>query len=213
MKRNPLLKSALALALGLSALDASATVITFDLFSGSVVDHASPWAISSGGVTLTLSNPVGPTSGNGFTTDSDGLYLAPSGIWNGRITAFDLVFSSAVKVTGYEIGFVAGTPLASFALTGGIVGAASSLNNALTSVGTFNLSSDYILSANQTGNFAASGGGDGLTQLKRITVDTDFTPPGGGGTAVPEIDALAGTGALTLLGFGLALASERRRAA
>lgn len=62
-----------------------------------------------------------------------------------------------------------------------------------------------------TGVFSASSiatvvGGDYSIELRmRETVNTSLT------TAIPEIDAVAGTGALTLLGGMLALAGERRR--
>lgn len=74
------------------------------------------------------------------------------------------------------------------------------------------------------GGYGAGGGGgsfilaSGANPFASVTTNTGngvitIQASGGGGGSVPELDALAGTGALTLLGFGLALAGERRRRA
>jgi PEP-CTERM motif len=205
-----LLQSIAAVALALAGMGAGAAPITFALSTSGVVSptHPDPWVLTAGGVTLTLSNPQGQT---GFVTDPDGLFLARGGLWYGRVTAFDLRFSSSVKIVSYEIGYVAlfqsEAPLSSFALTGGVTGAASALNNPLTAVGPFNVSSDYILNANQTGRFTASGGGGGLSQLKFLTVETVAIAPPTGGT-VPEPSTLALLAAAAIGGF-----AARRRAA
>ena len=118
------------------------------------------------------------------------------------MTSFDLSFTSAAKITAYSVGFTQALTTASFDLTGGRTGAASVLNNSLLNTGNFNLSSDYILNANQTGHFAASitGGGGRLSQILTLTIDTNV--PSGN---VPE------PGSLALFTIGLAGFAVRRK--
>jgi hypothetical protein len=149
---------AFAVAALLTSSIASASTITFDLSSVSYTTHSNPWSITSGGVTLTLSNPTGPQSPANFFTDSDGLFLTANNITgSGSLMGFDLVFSSDVTIQSYEIQYytVSGQgSAASFDLTGGATGASSSMNNTLTAYGIIPLSSPYSLAANQVGSLA-----------------------------------------------------------
>jgi hypothetical protein len=187
------------LALGFAALDASAAPIIFD-FAGSGSQFGGSKTFTVDGVTLTLSNPSGSFSQ--FVQSANGFYVT---LGSGGFGNVNLSFSSDVKVTHYNVVNSFGSTLG-FNLTGGNAGAASSLNNSLAATGTFALSSLYTINAGQTGAFAGYQSGPAASYWKGLTVETL-----GGGTGVPEIDALAGTGALTLLGFGLALVGERRR--
>jgi len=199
---------AVAVILGSAAFDAAAGIITFDFSSKGT--NATSLSFASGGVTISLTNPTGNGAYTGFQTDSDGLFVSNAGAaFNlGALTGMKISFSTAAKITSYSVGYTQTLTAASFNLTGGRTGAASSLNNTLLTAGSYNLSSDYILDANQPGTFAASitGGSTRLTQLKTLTIDTNVSP-----AAVPELDALGSTGAVALMGFGLALADERRR--
>ena len=188
---------ALALSLGLLSLDATAALITFDF--SSLGNGLSSLSVTNGGVTANLTNPAG-NSGK-FYTDADGIYITDSTDFN-SLTSFDLSFTSAAKITAYSVGYVNSLTTASFDLTGGRTGAASALNNSLLTVGSFNLSSDYILNANQTGHFAATitGSVSRLSQFKTLTIDTNV--PSGN---VPE------PGSLALFTIGLAGFAARRK--
>ena len=168
---------ALALCLGLLSFDATAALITFDF--SSLGAGLSSLSVTNGGVTANLTNPAG---GSGlFNTDSGGVYIT-NATANDGLTAFDLSFTSAAKITAYAVGFVnvVHTTAAAFDLTGGRTGATASLDNSLLTVGSFSLTSAYILNANQTGHFAATITGDNLrlSLLESITIDTDVPEPG-----------------------------------
>lgn len=204
------LSLAVALILGLSASGATAGVITFDFSNKGT--NATALSFASGGVTVTVNNPTGNGSYTGFQTDSDGLFISNAGapFNNGALTGMNIKFSVDAKITGYSVGYTQTlTGSNFFNLTGGRAGAASSLNNSLASAGSYNLTSLYILNANQAGTFAATVNGSStrLAELKTLTIDTNVPSAGG----VPELDGQAGTGAVALLGFALALVSERLR--
>ena len=191
---------ALALSLGLMSFDTAAAIITFDF---STTTATTPTlSVTSGGVTVDMTNPTGHPPNSSFTTFSPvGFFVTDTG--NNGLLSFDLKFTSAAKITAYSVGYVQDLTAASFDLTGGRAGAASSLNNSLLTVNSFNLSSDYILDANQTGHFAASiagTDGDRLSVLKNLTIDT--TVPSGN---VPE------PGSLALFTIGLAGFAVRRK--
>ncbi len=195
-----------ALILGLVSFDAAAAIITFDFSNRGT--NATSLSFASGGVTISLTNPAGNGSFNGFQTDSDGLFVSNAGApFNlGALTSMNISFSVDAKITGYSVGYTQTLTDARFDLTGGRADAASALNNTLTSVGSYNLSSPYILNANQAGLFSATvtGGSTRLTELKTLTIDTNV--PSGQPVTVPEPSSLA-----LLTTIGLAAFAIRRK--
>lgn len=200
------LSLAASLILGSLSFDAAASIITFDFSSKGT--NATSLSVISGGVTVTLTNPAGNGIYTGFQTDSDGLFVSDAGApFNlGALTSMNLSFSSSAKIISYSVGYSQTLIVASFNLTGGRSGAASSLANTLSTTGSYNLSSDYILDANQAGLFSAtlSGGSTRLTELKTLTIDTNVasTPS----SAVPEPASLA-----LITTIGLAAFATRRK--
>ena len=170
-----------ALLLGLVSFDAAAAIITFDFSNRGT--NATSLSVTSGGVTVSLTNPGGNGAYNGFQTDSVGLYVSDAGAaFNlGALTSMNISFSVDAKITSYSLTYTQALTNATFDLTGGRADGASSLGNSLASIGSFNLSSLYILSASQAGLFSATvtGGSTRLTQLRSITIDTNVpsAPP------------------------------------
>ena len=201
------LSLAVALILGLSATGATAGIITFDFSNRGT--NANSLSFASGGVTVTVNNPTGNGTHTGFQTDSDGLFISNAGAaFNlGALTGMNIKFSVDAKITAYSVGYTQGLSASTFFnLTGGRAGAASSLNNSLASAGSYNLTSDYILDANQAGTFAATvnGGSTRLAELKTLTIDTNVVP-------VPEPSTI------TIAGIGIGMAGwsawKKRRVA
>lgn len=197
----------MALILASSSFDAEAAIITFDFSSRG--NNATTLSVTSGGVTVTLSNPTGNAQYTGFQTDSDGLFISNAGApFNlGALTGMNISFSVDAKIISYSVGYTQSlTGSNFFNLTGGRADAASSLNNSLGSAGSYNLSSNYILGANQLGTFLATvnGGSTRLTELKTLTIDTSVTP-------VPEPSSVGFAGAVALGVWGFALSEKRRR--
>ncbi|MCX7097137.1 MAG: PEP-CTERM sorting domain-containing protein [Methylococcales bacterium] len=199
---HPIRSLILALGLGLCSLNAAAAIITFDFGALAPSVYGSSLNITSGGVTLSLTNPAVHPTQSEFETDGDGIFITDDTNFSG-VTSFDLKLSVDAKITGYSITYNQDLTSASFNLTGGRTGAASSLNNSLLTSGNFSLSSDYILNANQTGSFSATLTGNAfrVTQLHTLTIDTNVTS-----NNVPEPSALA------LFGLGLAGFRSFRRA-
>jgi hypothetical protein len=191
----------LALSLALFSFDAAASIITFDFSNKGT--NATSLSFASGGVTITLTNPAGNGSYTGFQTDSDGLFISNAGAaFNlGALTSMNLKFSTAAKITAYAVGYSQTISSGSFNLTGGRADGASSLNNTMTSAGSYTLSSPFILDANQIGTFTATinGGSTRLSELKTLTIDTNV--PSG----IPE------PGSLALLTIGMAGFAARRK--
>jgi len=200
------LSLALALILGVFSLDAAAAIITFDFSNRGT--NATSLSVTSGGVTVNLTNPTGNGVYNGFQTDSDGLFLSNAGApFNlGALTSMNISFSSSAKIIGYSVGYTQTLSAASFDLTGGRADGASALNNNLLSAGSYNLTSSYILDANQAGLFTATMAGSStrLTELKTLTIDTAV--PGGPISTVPEPASLA-----LFTTIGLAAFAVRRK--
>ena len=190
----------------LLSFNALSAVITFDFSSRGT--GTSNLSFTSGGVTITLSNYAGGLAK--YQTDSDGLFISDQTVaFNlGCLLEFDVKFSSDVKILSYVVGYSQTLTSSSFNLTGGRTGAASSLNNNLTSAGSYNLSSNYILNANQNGRFAATiaGGSTRLTELKSFTVDTNV-PSAPSNNSVPE------PGSMVVFAMGLTGWIARRRLA
>ncbi len=170
-----------ALLLVLVSFDAAAAIITFDFSNQGT--NATSLSVTSGGVTVSLTNPGGNGAYNGFQTDVDGLYVSDAGqsFSSASLTSMNISFSVDAKITSYSVGYTGSLTNATFDLTGGRADGASSLGNSLASTGSFNLSSLYILSANQAGLFSATvtGGSTRLTELQTITIDTNVpsAPP------------------------------------
>jgi hypothetical protein len=172
------------------------------------VAGSSNLSFTSGGVTITLSNYAGGLAS--YQTDIDGLFISDqtSAFNLGCLLEFDVKFSSDVKILSYVVGYSQSLTSSSFNLTGGRTGAASSLNNSLKNAGSYNLSSDYILNANQNGRFAATiaGSNTRLTELKSFTVDTNV-PSAPSNNSVPE------PGSMVVFAMGLTGWIARRRLA
>jgi hypothetical protein len=190
----------------LLSFNALSAVITFGFSNRGT--GTSNLSFTSGGVTITLSNYAGGTAG--YQTDGDGLFISDrtTEFSSGSLLEFDVKFSSDVKILSYVVGYTQTLTSSSFNLTGGRTGAASSLNNNLTTAGSYNLSSDYILNANQNGRFAATvtGTNTRLTQLKSFTVETNV-PSAPINNSVPE------PGSMVVFAMGLTGWIARRRLA
>jgi hypothetical protein len=190
---NFMLKSAIAggtfLGLGLLSAPAQAIKITYN-FDGSFNGQSSVNRTVSG-VTATFSNINGL---NVFQSNSDGIYLNAPLLAGDR---FDISFNQVVKFLSYSVtnnSLISVGETATFALSN--PNGTSSTGNDLASVGSFDLSNQFILNAGQTSTLTASLSAptSGETALiQSITVE-----------AVPwETDALPVVGSTILFGFGV----------
>jgi hypothetical protein len=190
---NFMLKSAIAggtfIGLGLLSAPAQAINITYN-FDGSFNGQSSVNRTVSG-VTATFSNINGL---NVFQSNSDGIYLNAPLLAGDR---FDISFNQVVKFLSYSVtnnSLISVGETATFALSN--PNGTSSTGNDLASVGSFDLSNQFILNAGQTSTLTASLSAptSGETALiQSITVE-----------AVPwETDALPVVGSTILFGFGV----------
>jgi hypothetical protein len=174
MKKN-LLASSLAVALGLCPLGASADMITFDFSTLDYTVHGASYTLSSGGYTLSLSNPTGGTAQ--FVTDEEGLYVTPSSSGFPGLVGFNFNLDVFAQISDYSVSDVdGGVTSAAFDLTNGIWYSAYSLNNSLMAAGSFPLSGKYILDAGQIGTFSSTVTGS-FAQLHTLTINTTPTLP------------------------------------
>lgn len=144
---------------------------------------------SGSGITFTASNPN--ANGGNFKADNYGLALGTVNTLGNGITEFSLSFSQAVSLNSYVIGYVESGGIYPFSL-------ATSTDNPINVVGTYNFNNPFTLTANQNYTLSTSRSlslSRGLSQISSITVDA---------TAVPwETDALPVIGSTILFGFGL----------
>ncbi len=186
-------------ALGLMVLLAGsaslpAVDIAFDLSSG--VNGLSTVSKTVSGYTMTLT-PTGTATT--FRGDSDGLFIGQNFVPPNYTNGFQIqVTGGTLTFLNYAIGYVQGSPLNPFSLTGGT---GTSTNNTLASTGVKTYNGSYSIAPGQTVSLTTTSATQAdISQIKSMT----FTV-----LPVPE----PSTYALAAIATGVMAAIARRRKA
>lgn len=211
---------------------ASATTITFDLGNGGAYAWSTSFSASSGGYTLTFTNPLGsphqqtsvpfsdgsvgtapqaPNNQLAFERDSNGLAIG------GMVAVFNPTLNEVRALLGYTNGFTMTlSGPTNLLLKGYQVGSVSGLAPITTpfslSQGATTLSSNNSLSS--TGSFNIAGGPVFLADGASLQFDTSWNNDLGRSQIrylTFEVASIPGAGVVSLSTIGLAAVSRRRR--
>ncbi len=142
------------------------------------------------GITLTVSNP---SLDSNFIANTQGLFVLINSI-GGNINSFQLSFSSAVQLIGYNVGYIQDLDgNESLTLT---AGSSTSVENSSFTTGARNFSNQFTVAANQPITVT----GEGVDFLDVIQWSSLEVAPAAAPVSVPEPSGLVGLG---IMGLGL----------